>query len=159
MGQVLHGSATTTHAILAEYGPSAYRSTAQFEEVTGVTYPARSMGGDDNRHILETDPAAEAEYFGPKREALRIYRETMKRFDLDGFVYPPLQVPSPSEMEPFPPGLSQRRPVQRHQLAKQAGNPSGGRAGRLLSQRPALWARDRRRLLVRRSAPGFCLRL
>jgi amidase len=89
-------------AFLAEYGPVAYRSTEEFEAVAGINYPADSLGGSDSGHILEEDPEAEQQYFEPRRQALQTFRETMKRYDLDGFVYPPLQVPPTYEGRPLP---------------------------------------------------------
>jgi|ERR1700733_2924681 amidase len=90
------------NAFLAQYGPPAYRSTEEFEAVVGVNYPPDGMGGPDTGHILEEDPEAEGKYFEPLRQALQIFRETMKRYDLDAFVYPPLQVPPTFEGRPLP---------------------------------------------------------
>lgn len=84
-------------AFLAEYGPGVYRSTAEFESIAGINYPSEGMFGTDSGHILEKDPEAEMRYFEPRRQALQVFRDTMKRHNLNGFVYPPLQIPPTRE--------------------------------------------------------------
>jgi Asp-tRNA(Asn)/Glu-tRNA(Gln) amidotransferase A subunit family amidase len=49
---------------------------------------------------IETDPSAEANYYGPRRRALEAYNETLDRLHLDGFVYPATQMPPPDETMP-----------------------------------------------------------
>ena len=71
----------------------------------GIDYPADAMGGPDGNHILETDPDAEAQYIGPRREALEIVQATLQRHRLDGFIYPPLQVPAAARDGAFADGL------------------------------------------------------
>ena len=50
--------------------------------------------------VLETDPNAESNFFGPQRGALALYNDTLERFHLDGFVYPAAQIPPPDETMP-----------------------------------------------------------
>ena len=90
------------NAFLADYGPPAYRSTDEFQKVSGINYPSDGLGAPSTDYILEQDPDAETKYFAPRRQALQIFRETMKRHNLDGFVYPPLQVPPTFEGRPLP---------------------------------------------------------
>ena len=82
---------------MAEYGPGFYRSTAEFEALAGINYPSEGMFGTDSKYTLETDPEAEKRYFEPRQQALQILRDTMKRYELNGFVYPPLQIPPTEE--------------------------------------------------------------
>ena len=41
--------------------------------------------------MLEDDPKAEETFWGPQKKALEEYEATMKRLNLDGFVYPAVQ--------------------------------------------------------------------
>ena len=56
--------------------------------------------GAANSPGIEADPAAEANFFGPQRDALAIYNGTLDRLQLDGFVYPAAQMPPPDETMP-----------------------------------------------------------
>lgn len=94
---------------LRDFGPAQYHSVAEYEKATGETFPAfmvggirpgRDTGGAMAQRRLEGDPEAEANYWKPQREALAIYEETMKKWRLDGFVYPALQIPTYDETVP-----------------------------------------------------------
>ena len=50
--------------------------------------------------LLGKDPAAEANYSGPRRRALEAYLATMDRLKLDGYVYPAIQMPPIDETMP-----------------------------------------------------------
>jgi aspartyl-tRNA(Asn)/glutamyl-tRNA(Gln) amidotransferase subunit A len=50
--------------------------------------------------VLKTDPEAEANFFGPQREALAAYTAALDSFHLDGLVYPSAQMPPPDETMP-----------------------------------------------------------
>ncbi len=52
------------------------------------------------QRLLESDPEADANYYGPQRKALELYEETRKKWKLDGFVYPALQIPTYDETAP-----------------------------------------------------------
>jgi len=95
---------------LKNFGPAAYRSSADYERVMGAplgapmigTEPTKSQIGDVKvtQRLLESDPDAEANYFGPRRRALAQYLETMDRLHLDGYVYPAIQMPPVDETMP-----------------------------------------------------------
>jgi amidase len=96
-----------TDLFLKEFGPAQYRSVADYERVMGAplgaaivgTEPTNSQIGDVkiNQRILESDPDAESNYFGPRRRMLELYLETMDRLHLDGYVYPAIQMPPVDE--------------------------------------------------------------
>jgi len=96
-----------TDLFLKEFGPAQYRSVADYERVMGAplgaaivgTEPTNSQIGDVkiNQRILESDPDAESNYFGPRRRTLELYLETMDRLHLDGYVYPAIQMPPVDE--------------------------------------------------------------
>jgi len=95
---------------LRDYGPSDYHSIEEYQRVTGRTILPNPIGeGDSNTHIggvtvlqreIETDPAAQANYWEPRRRALAIYLGTMDRLKLDAYVYPPIQMPPPDDTMP-----------------------------------------------------------
>jgi Asp-tRNA(Asn)/Glu-tRNA(Gln) amidotransferase A subunit family amidase len=102
-----------TEAFLKEYGSAEYRSSADYERVMGSPLPYVITGlprSTDSvaalafppvsQMVLETDPNAESNFFGPQREALALYNDTLERFQLDGFVYPAAQIPPPDETMP-----------------------------------------------------------
>ncbi len=73
------------------------------------------------QRVLETDPEREANYFGPQRAALDEYTATMKRWRLDGFVYPALQEPSYDETQP---GASKAGPSSETGWVNRIGVPA-----------------------------------
>jgi amidase len=94
---------------LRDFGPAQYHSVAEYEAATGETFPAFMVGGirpgrDSGNAMeqqkIETDPEREKNYYGPQREALAIYEATRKKWKLDGFVYPALQIPTYDETLP-----------------------------------------------------------
>ena len=97
-----------TEKFLAEWGPKRYHSIEQYEKVAGTNMPGEiiigaDLGRKDRTPIIsniETDPQAEANYYDPQKNALRIYDETLDRLHLDGYVYPATQMPPPDESMP-----------------------------------------------------------
>lgn len=116
-----------TESFLKTFGPAQYHSAADYEKVVGSPLPATIIGGSGGgnasgstagpaaaatpenaqpadapvvQRILETDPEAEANYFGPRRRALEAYNEVFERLNLDGLVYPAIQMPPPDETMP-----------------------------------------------------------
>jgi aspartyl-tRNA(Asn)/glutamyl-tRNA(Gln) amidotransferase subunit A len=91
---------------LRDFGPPQYHSVAEYEKATGGVFPAYMIGGTRAgnevmpQRLLESDPEAEANYYGPQRKALEIYEQTRKKWKLDGFVYPALQIPTYDETIP-----------------------------------------------------------
>lgn len=87
---------------LRDFGPPQYHSVAEFEAVTGNTFPPFLVGGTRSspvtpQKLIETDPESEANFWGPQRAALEEYEATRMKWRLDGFVYPALQVPTYDE--------------------------------------------------------------
>ena len=101
-----------TDLFLKEFGPAEYRSSADYERVMGAPLGAPVIGSEPinaefesgdikiTQRVLETDPDAERNYKGPRRRALQDYLETMDRLQLDGYVYPAIQMPPVDETMP-----------------------------------------------------------
>jgi amidase len=99
-----------TDLFLKQFGPTQYHSAAEYEAVVGAplgaptigTEPANSQFGDVKitQRILESDPDADSNFFGPRRRTLAAYIETMDRLHLDGYVYPAIQMPPVDETMP-----------------------------------------------------------
>ena len=86
---------------LRDYGPPEYRSPADYQRAVGSPLPEVITGGRSApRPPFQRDPEAETEFWIPQRKALDAYEETLKRFQLDGFVYPALQMPPMDETIP-----------------------------------------------------------
>jgi Asp-tRNA(Asn)/Glu-tRNA(Gln) amidotransferase A subunit family amidase len=86
---------------LKNFGPPQYKSAAEYAKAVGSPLsPIITMGGGSNSPALQSDPNADANFFGPQREALAIYNDTLDRLHLDGFVYPAAQMPPPDETMP-----------------------------------------------------------
>jgi amidase len=107
-----------TDRFLAAFGPAQYHSSADYERVIGAPIGAAVIGTEPSnaeflagdikirQAILETDPDAEKNLFGPRRRVLQAYLETMDRLHLDGYVYPAIQMPPVDETMPQNGGLS-----------------------------------------------------
>ena len=105
-----------TEQFLAQFGPAEYRSVAAYAAAVGAPFSPITAG--DDRHIgtiagipvahrrLDTDPQAESNYLGPRRRTLAAYLEPLDRLQLDGYVYPAIQMPPPDETMPQDGGLS-----------------------------------------------------
>src|SRR5215469_16343090 len=115
---------------LRDFGPAQYHSVAEYEAATGETFPAfmvggirqgKDSGGPMTQRRLKGDPEAEANYWGPQREAMAIYEETRKKWRLDGFVYPALQIPTYDETVP---GASKAGPYSETGWVNRIGVPA-----------------------------------
>ena len=115
---------------LREFGPAQYHSVAEYEAATGDRFPAYMVGGGrgsdaDSAVVpqkqIETDPDREKNYYGPQREALAEYIDTMRRWKLDGFVYPALQIPTYDETLP---GASKAGPYSETGWVNRLGVPA-----------------------------------
>ncbi|GJG85231.1 hypothetical protein tb265_04120 [Gemmatimonadetes bacterium T265] len=102
---------------LRDYGPAAYHSAAEYAQVVGAPFPAQMRGAGpdgalvpDRRRVLETDPQAEAAFWGPRRRALAAYAEALDHFRLDGLVYPALQMPPNDELADLRAGRASEGP-------------------------------------------------
>lgn len=115
---------------LRDFGPAQYHSVSEYEKATGDQFPAfmvggirpgRDSGAAMEQRSIETDSDREKNYFGPQREALAIYEETMKKWRLDGFVYPALQIPTYDETAP---GASKAGPYSETGWVNRIGVPA-----------------------------------
>jgi Asp-tRNA(Asn)/Glu-tRNA(Gln) amidotransferase A subunit family amidase len=103
-----------TEIYLKEFGPAQYHSPEEYEKATGHALPdtiagtpsfsattgdKRGLPAQPQAHI-ETDPRAQANYYGPREKALAVFNETLDRLHLDGYVYPATQMPPPDETMP-----------------------------------------------------------
>ena len=106
-----------TDLFLRDFGPKQYHSAADYERVVGAplgapvvgTEPANSQFRDSDvqgrdivvrQRNVESDPAAEANLYGPRRRTLALYLDTLDRLHLDGYVYPAIQMPPVDETMP-----------------------------------------------------------
>jgi Asp-tRNA(Asn)/Glu-tRNA(Gln) amidotransferase A subunit family amidase len=98
-----------TELFLKEFGSASYHSAADYEKSVGSSLPETIIDGTMQegkregkiaQRILETDPEAQANYFGPLQRTLDGYNEALDRLHLDGFVYPAIQMPPPDETLP-----------------------------------------------------------
>ncbi len=95
---------------LKNFGTTEYHSQAEYtqligmplgEAVSGTEPISAHFGAITVRQVtLESDPGAEANYFGPRRRMLQAYLQTMDRLHLDGYVYPAIQMPPVDETLP-----------------------------------------------------------
>lgn len=99
-----------TDRFLAAFGPTAYRSAAEYLKAAGTPLFASSIGAEDHfrnlggvridQRALDVDPDAERTYHAPRRATLAAYLEPLDRLNLDGYVYPAIQIPPPDETMP-----------------------------------------------------------
>ena len=82
---------------LRDYGPPAYHSTTEYAAAVGTPMPQYMRPGQAARTI-ENDPAANDNFWQPQKNAQAAYEETLTKFQLDGFVYPALQMPPNDEV-------------------------------------------------------------
>ncbi|HKO25726.1 MAG TPA: amidase, partial [Chloroflexota bacterium] len=115
---------------LRDFGPAQYHSVAEYEAATGDKFPAYMVGGGRGNGAdaaivpqkqIETDPERDKNYFGPQREVLQEYMDTMRRWKLDGFVYPALQIPTYDETLP---GASKAGPYSETGWVNRLGVPA-----------------------------------
>lgn len=106
-----------TEGFLKEFGPAQYHSPEEYEKATGQPLPRTIIGDStptDRRGLtaqkqarIESDPAAQSNYFGPREKTLEAYLKTLDRNHLDGYVYPATQMPPPDETMPQNGGISE----------------------------------------------------
>ncbi len=99
-----------TDRFLKTFGPAQYHSAAEYDSVVGQplgqpiigTEVLNSQFGDLSitQRAIESDPEAEANFFGPRKRLMDLYVQTMDRLHLDGYVYPAIQMPPIDETMP-----------------------------------------------------------
>lgn len=105
-----------TNRFLANFGPPEYHSAADYLNAVGAPLFASSIGTEDvfrniggvriEQQSIDTDPDAERMYHAPRRAMLASYLEALDRLQLDGYVYPAIQMPPPDETMAQDGGLS-----------------------------------------------------
>jgi Asp-tRNA(Asn)/Glu-tRNA(Gln) amidotransferase A subunit family amidase len=83
---------------LRDYGPPAYHSSTEYAAAVGTPMPGLVRGNGQPIRRIENDPSADDYVWQPQRAAVAAYDETLNRFQLDGFVYPALQMPPNDEV-------------------------------------------------------------
>ena len=96
-----------TDSFLQHFGPAEYHSAADYERVMGAPLGPSIIGAEPTNNTIgdvvikqrqvESDPDADANYYGPRRRTLAVYLETLDRLHLDGYVYPAIQMPPVDE--------------------------------------------------------------
>jgi Asp-tRNA(Asn)/Glu-tRNA(Gln) amidotransferase A subunit family amidase len=98
-----------TENFLSSFGPAQYHSAEEYEHASGKPLPEVIVGGKKTgmfeaaniqQATLESDPQAEANLLGPRRDVLGLYEAELERLHLDGFVYPANQMPPVDETMP-----------------------------------------------------------
>ena len=105
-----------TDHFLKEFGPAQYHSAVEYQTAVGQPLGQPNIGTEATyaqfgdltirQRNIETDPEAEANFFGPRQRTMDVYVETMDRLHLDGYVYPAIQMPPVDETMPQDGGLS-----------------------------------------------------
>jgi Asp-tRNA(Asn)/Glu-tRNA(Gln) amidotransferase A subunit family amidase len=108
---------------LATYGPATFKSTPQLVAASGLPLPERFLG-PKNRFTLESDAAADSEYWQPRERLVQFYRSTLATYELDGLVYPALQVAPNDESHPLPRGYPSDGPYSNSSWLNILGAPA-----------------------------------
>ena len=66
----------------------------------GVPHGAQRWKNLPSQVVLQGDPNAERNYFGPREAMLKQYTDALERYHLDGLIYPSAQMPPPDETMP-----------------------------------------------------------
>jgi Asp-tRNA(Asn)/Glu-tRNA(Gln) amidotransferase A subunit family amidase len=116
-----------TEVFLRDFGPPAYHSPAEYARAVGTFMPGTVFGGaqpDAPPRLVETDPEADATVWEPQRRAVAAYDETLARFQLDGFVYPAIQMPPNDEIAELERGQRSSGPHSNTGWVNQLGVPA-----------------------------------
>jgi Asp-tRNA(Asn)/Glu-tRNA(Gln) amidotransferase A subunit family amidase len=116
-----------TEHFLRDFGPPAYHSTAEYARAVGTFMSGTVFGGarpDAPTRLIETDPEAEATVWEPQRRAVAAYDDTLARFQLDGFVYPAIQMPPNDEIAELDAGQRSSGPHSNTGWHNQLGVPA-----------------------------------
>lgn len=99
-----------TNRFLRNFGPAEYHSIEDYERTVGKPMAATITGAEADfarigsyeisQVLMEHDPNAHSDYFAPRERMLKAYLEPLEKFHLDGYVYPPIQMPPPDETMP-----------------------------------------------------------
>ena len=105
-----------TELFLKEFGPAEYKTPADYLKAVGAPlFPSSSATTTTSRHLgdlaiqhrrLDTRSRRRAQLSRPARATLEAYLEALDRLQLDGYVYPAIQMPPPDETMPQDGGIS-----------------------------------------------------
>jgi Asp-tRNA(Asn)/Glu-tRNA(Gln) amidotransferase A subunit family amidase len=121
-----------TETFLRDYGPAEYHSAAEYAQAVGSPLPPMVRGvtaapqpsAANAQRVLENDPAAEATFWQPQRKALAAYEDALDRFQLNGMVYPALQMPPNDELLPLLEGRRSNGPHSQTAWVNPLGVPA-----------------------------------
>ncbi|HTE43815.1 MAG TPA: amidase [Gemmatimonadaceae bacterium] len=94
-------TAEGVESFFRDFGPAEYHSPAEYARAVGSPLPFLRGAPASASRPIESDPAADATFWQPQRAALAAYEDTLKRFQLDGLVYPAAQMPPNDELLPL----------------------------------------------------------
>jgi amidase len=110
-------------SFLRDFGPAKYHTPAEYAREVGSPLPALVRGaGGPVRSI--NDPAADTDVWQPQAKALAVYDSTLDRFQLDGYVYPAIQMPPNDELLPLLSGTRSSGPHSRTDWVNPIGVPA-----------------------------------
>jgi len=123
---------------LKEFGPSQYHSSDEYAQAVGTMIPPYITGRMPSapRGVnasaampprsmrLESDPEAKTHYYEPRQAVLDVFDETLKRFNLDGYVYPAIQMPPNDELADLAEGRQSQGPHSETAWANPIGIPA-----------------------------------
>jgi len=99
-----------TDRFLAKFGPGEYHSAAEYQKAVGGPLFMSAIGVENNfrifgtvhieQRLLATDPDAERMYRARRKALLDAYVAATDRLQLDGFVYPAIQMAPVDETMP-----------------------------------------------------------
>ncbi len=115
---------------LKEFGPEQYHSSGEYEKAVGSPLPSYILGTDGPRRratlqrTIEKDRRADSNYWDRRKAALLAYEETLNRLQLDGYVYPAIQMPPNDETIAQPDGKPSSGPHSKTGWVNPLGVPA-----------------------------------
>jgi Asp-tRNA(Asn)/Glu-tRNA(Gln) amidotransferase A subunit family amidase len=121
-----------TENFLRDFGPAEYHSTAEYAQAVGSPLPPMVRGvttapqpsAANAQRLLENDPTADATFWQPQRKALAAYEDALDRFQLNGMMYPALQMPPNDELLPLLEGRRSNGPHSQTAWVNPLGVPA-----------------------------------
>ena len=105
------------------YAPEQINSLAKLNQ-QGIELPVERFTDGVAQTTIESDPKAASNYYEPRRQLIEMYRSTLRKYRLDGFVYPALQVPPNDERNPLPKDYPTDGPYSFSNWVNRLGTPS-----------------------------------
>ncbi len=125
---------------LEHFGSPYYHSSDEYAQAVGTMIPAYIRGAMPRPENgagagagagapapalpLERDPQAKTRYYEPRQNALDVFDETLTRFNLDGYVYPAIQMPPNDELQDLADGHQSQGPHSETAWANPIGIPA-----------------------------------